>query len=403
MQQSPLKHNHGLLSLIFAGYALPLVFLSFFAVWAIEWNSPWSIFPLGLIICSVGTCLLYLQFLRHRNVSVIVKEEIVQPVDNGQIEILEKKAAESELQSLQLQSIVEQLNKDVREIQLEKENLLRTVEIGQKEFSAYKHDTVMLLDQNRSLISEYQSTIQDQREMLDKKQQHILQLDNKVHDLSYEIKALVQVESYENLLVSGGGVSSKVIQHPVMSHSEAVYQTLPLTSHSQPPPLEEVSFSKKIADTTDAHKLLKRCIDIAQKITGASYYHNTNSGSRIRDLSSDPFAFDLRRLCESLRSESGGMILLYSQKERKPLFINDFVKEYTGWMPEKFLMNFSDIIEPAQETWESMLQQMSFKNQNSLDLHLRGKNGSEIEFKAEVGLIPTGVFRNNVIAVFYHT
>lgn len=396
MQQNPLKHNHSLISIVFVGYALPLIFLSFFAVWAVEWKSPWSIFPLGLIISAVGTCVIYLQFLSHRNVSVIVSEEIVQPVDNEQLEVAEKKAAEAELQALQLQSIIENLNKRVNDAELEKESLRVTLDTTQKEYGVYKHDAAMLQEQNRALLNEYQSTIQDQREMLDKKQQHILQLDNKVHDLSYEIKALVQVESYEGLMVSAGGGSSKVIQHPGMSHSEAVYKTLPPI----PSQLEEVVLTKKITDATDAHRLLQRCIDIAQKITGASYY-NSNTASRSRDIPSDPFAFDFRRLCESLRSESGGMILIYSQKEHKPLFVNDFVKEYTGWTADKFLMNFADIILPSHSTWGSVLHQMSFKNQTTQNLHLKNRNGAESEFKAEIGLIPTGVFRNNIIVVFY--
>lgn len=396
MQQNPLKHNHRLISIVFVGYSLPLIFLSFFAVWAIDWNSPWSILPLGLIISAVGTCTLYLQFLRHRHVTVEVVEQIVQPVDNDQIELIEKKAAEAELESAQLRSIVENLNERLDYFESERESLRSTIEASYKEHAIYKHDTTLLMEQNRVLLNEYQLTIQEQREMLDKKQQHILQLDSKVHDLSYEIKALVQVESYEGMLVSaGGGGSSKVIQHPSMSHSEGVYNTLPHVSQ-----LEEVVLTKKVADASDAHKLLQRCIDIAQKITGASYY-NSSSGTRLRDLPSDHFAFDLRRLCESLRSESGGMILIYSQKEHKPLFVNDFVKEFTGWTADKFLMNFSEILEPSSAEWDHVLQQTAFKNHFPLELHLKGKNGSICDFKGEIGLVPTGVFRNTVILVLY--
>lgn len=396
MQQNPLKHNHSLISVVFIGYALPLIFLSFFAVWAIEWNSPWSIFPLGLIISAVGTCTLYLQFLRHRNVTVEVVEQVVQPVDSEHLELIEKKAAEAELESSQLRSIVENLNKRVVDVEIEREAMRSSIESSHREHAIYKHDTTLLMEQNRVLLNEYQLTIQEQREMLDKKQQHILQLDSKVHDLSYEIKALVQVEAYEGVLMSaGGGGSSKVIQHPSMSHSEGVYKSLPHVSQ-----LEEVVLTKKVADAGDAHKLLQRCVDIAQKITGASYY-NSSSGTRLRDLPSDHFAFDLRRLCESLRSESGGMILIYSQKEHKPLFVNDFVKEFTGWSADKFLMNFSEIIEPSQAEWENVLHQTAFKNHFPIELCLKGKNGADCEFKGEMGLVPTGVFRNTVILVLY--
>lgn len=396
MQQNPLKHNHRLISIVFAGYVIPLIFLSFFAVWAIEWHSPWSIFPLGLIISAAGTCIVYLQFLRHRHVTVEVVENIVQPVDNQQIEIAEKKAAEAELLSSQLESALEDLQERLDFFEADREVLRASLESSQKEHAIYKHDTTLLMEQNRVLLNEYQITIQEQREMLDKKQQHILQLDSKVHDLSYEIKALVQVESYEGMLVSaGGGGSSKVIQHPSMSHSEGVYNTLPHVSQ-----LEEVVLTKKVTDSTEAHKLLQRCIDIAQKITGASYY-NTSSGTRLRDLPSDHFAFDLRRLCESLSSETGGMILIYSQKEHKPLFVNDFVKEFTGWTADKFLMNFNEIIAPSVMEWEQLLQQTSFKNHFPLELRLKGKNGADCEFHGEIGLVPTGVFRNTVILVLY--
>lgn len=400
MQQNPLKHNHSLISIVFVGYALPLIFLSFFAVWCIEWNSPWSIFPIGLIISAVGSCVLYLQFLRHRNVSVVVTESVSEPIDNEFLESVEKKAAEAELEAQQLRSILENLNKRIIDVELEKESLRSSMEIAQKEYGVYKHDTSMLLEQNRALLTEYQATIQDQREMLDKKQQHIMQLDTKVHDLSYEIKALVQVESYENVMTgSGGGGSSKVIQHPVMSRPENMY-TPPPPPPPRPSQLEEVVLTKKITEASDAHRLLQRCIDIAQKITGASYY-NSSSGARLRDLPSDHFAFDLRRLCESLRSESGGMILIYSQKEHKPLFVSDFVKEFTGWTPEKFLMNFNEIIQASAGAWSDILHQMSFKNQLSLEMHLTNKAGAVTPFQGEAGLIPTGVFRNNIIVVLY--
>lgn len=397
MQQSPLKHNHGLISIVFAGYSLPLIFLSIFAVWAVDWHSPWSILPLGLIISSAGTCILYLQFLRHRHVTVEVVENIVQPIDDERLGSAERKAAEAELESAQLRSLVENLRKRVEDLEEERESLRVNVESAQREHAMYKHDTTLLMEQNRVLINEYQLTIQEQREMLEKKQQHILQLDTKVHDLSYEIKALVQVEAYEGLLVSsGGGGSSKVIQHPGMSQSERPYQP-----HAHAPPLEEVVLSKKIHGADDAHRLLQRCIDTAQKITGASYYNNSSS-ARLRELPSDHFAFDLRRLCENLKSETGGMIFLYSMKENKPLFVNDYVKEYTGWMEDKFLINFQDVISPSKHIWEEYLHQMGFKNHCPITFTLKCKNGSLADFKGEIGLVPTGVFRNTVIVVLYN-
>lgn len=395
MQHPPLKHNHSLISTIFVGYLLPLIFLSFFAVWAVQWNSPWSLLPLGLIISAAGTCILYLQFLRHRKVSVVVHQEAPQEFDSEKLALIEKKAAEAELDALQMQTIVENLNKRCVEMEKDRDQLRANIEATQKEYGIYKHDTSTLLEQNRALLAEYQFTIQDQREMLEKKQQHILQLDTKVHDLSYEIKALVQVEAFENVMVSAGGGSSKVIQHPAMSHSEGVYNSLP-----PPSQLEEVVLTKKVADSQDAHRLLQRCIDIAQKITGASYYH-TGAPGRSRDVQTDPFAFDLRRLCESLRSENGGMILLYSQKEHKPLFVNDFVKEFTGFPADKFLMNFPEIISPSVTDWEKALHEMSFKGDTRIELHLKSRNGAEVKLKGEMGMIPTGVFRNNIIAVLY--
>ncbi len=396
MQQTPLKHNHNLISTIFVGYLLPLIFLSFFAVWSVQWNSPWSILPLGLIISAAGTCLLYLQFLKHRTVSVVMQQEAPQEFDNEKLAQIEKKAAEAELDAQQLQTIVENLNKRFHEIEQDRDQLRLTVESTQKEYAIYKHDSSILLEQNRALLAEYHFTIQEQREVLEKKQQHILQLDTKVHDLSYEIKALVQVEAFESVMVSaGGGGSSKVIQHPAMNHSDSVYNSLP-----SPSQLEEVVLTKKVTDSPDAHRLLQRCIDIAQKITGASYY-NSGAAARPRDIPTDPFAFDLRRLCESLRSENGGMILLYSQKEHKPLFVNDFAKEFTGWASDKFIMNFPEILSPSQGEWDKAMQQMAFKNDTSLELHLKSRNGSEIKLKGEMGMIPTGVFRNNIIVVLY--
>src|SRR5690606_434777 len=116
------------------------------------------------------------------------------------------------------------------------------------------------------LLVDSQKTITEQRECIDKKLQQIAQLEIKVSDLTYEIKTLIQLAEIEN-------------------QSMPIYSSLPLEqAGSIYPPLsdifeEEISClpEKKVRNSMQANIQLKRCIDIAQKITGASHYYNTSS------------------------------------------------------------------------------------------------------------------------------
>ncbi len=118
------------------------------------------------------------------------------------------------------------------------------------------------------------------------------------------------------------------------------------------------------------------------------------------DSPADSFALDLRRLCDSLRSENSCTILLYSPKENQLLFANNQIKTVTGWSPDKFVQNFSDIMQD-EAPWRQGIASLTMRSEAKVDLTFKMKSGQDISVHGLLGLIPTGIFRQHIIAVLY--
>jgi hypothetical protein len=164
---------------------------------------------------------------------------------------------------------------------------------------------------------------------------------------------------------------------------------------------EEITHESKIRvhSCQDAMIQLKRCLDIAQKITSSSHFNSESS--RFRDFPVDNFVLDLRRLCDSLRSENQCAILLYSPKEEKVIFANNQVKTLLGWSPEKIVQNFGDIIQEGDQEWKHHLAHISLKHESQVKLQFKTKKGHDLLVHCHLGMIPTGVFRYHVIGVLH--
>lgn len=145
----------------------------------------------------------------------------------------------------------------------------------------------------------------------------------------------------------------------------------------------------------EAQQQLKRCIDIAQKLTGAR--HLAGDSARFRDLSADGYALDLRRLCDSFRSEHSCMIVLYSQRENKVLFVNNQVRGMVGLSPDKFLQNFPTMLPPEGATeWKGAIQKASIGHKAETTLRMKDNN-----IRCLLGAIPTGIFKTHIVGILY--
>jgi PAS domain-containing protein len=226
------------------------------------------------------------------------------------------------------------------------------------------------LRQKQVLIEEYQKTLNDQRAIIEKKQKLLEQNESKVHDLTYEIKTLLQ------LAETGSAIRF---------HEEPKAKELP----------------KPIKGSDTASNQLKRCLDLAIKLNGVQQF--TKDASRFKDLNVDSFALDQRRLFDSLQSEHGSPVLLFSQKERKLTFANDEVRQMLGWSPEKFVQHFKDLVQEGFEEWEAKSLSLKAGEQQDVPLVMRMKSGDESLIYSKLCSIPSGTFKGHVINILYKT
>ena len=265
----------------------------------------------------------------------------------------------------------------------EKERHRQHAEALQQELAHAKNTLNDQIEHYRMLLGEHQQTIADQRQDLQAKQQLSAHLESKVRDLSYEIKTILQIA-----------------ERP---------QELPLENKPAPPMLhldEEPPTQDRTASDPDSQvqtfeealMVLKRTLDMAQRITGASHF---GKSSRFKDLPVENYALDLRRLFDRLQSEGESAILVYAQKEDKLLFVNDQIKNLLGISPEKFQQSFPEVIQEGKDEWNRALGQLSFKNDSKVSLSMKTRTGQELQVTCVLGIISAGIFRNHIIGVLF--
>ena len=403
------KSRYALIATIILLYLLPIVLLSSYGRLYMPAQKGWNLLSFGIFCSSFGSLLLFWLFYRweqgiHDSIAdeeeepeitlkqtplpepvVIVDESLKKAFDE-----LEKSYTENLMQTSSLQNELQIKNDELQKLQHECHQLHQQVENFGVEKDDYQKSIQYELEKQKKLLTDSQKTIAEQREGIDKKLQQIAHLESKVSDLTYEIKTLIQLAEIENQSMA------------------------PLTMHPGMPPLDIASNhltnfdldddipclpEKKVKNAVQGSIQLKRCIDIAQKITGASHYNNSNS--RFKDLTVDNYTLDLRRLFESLRMENACAIVFYSQKENKILFVNNQSRALFGWSPDKFVQSFNDIIELGKDTWKHGISSLSIKNEAHVNLKIKSKSGQLVETQALLGIIPTGIFRHHIIGVLY--
>jgi uncharacterized coiled-coil protein SlyX len=400
MKPDSLFSRYTLLWIVILCYLLPLICIDAYNTFATHPSKSWIVLSLGLLLTSMGTLALFWmiskwEILIRTNTSPVAKPHfppveqiaIAQPMmPTITIEELEKhRATLSALEDSQktnaiLHADIEKMTHELHELSLEKDHQQLLVGQMRNELEECRQTSCQQLQQQQTLIRELHTIIAEQKGAIEKKQLQIGHLDGKVHDLTYEIKTLLQLaEAHSSTLSSS-------TSQPSFSSSESgedgVY------------PYPE----KQIRTSEEASQQLKRCLDIAQKITGSNRF-NSQINSFL-DSPADSFAIDLRRLCDSLRSENGSTIILYSPKENQLLFANNQIKALTGWSPEKFVQNFSAILQD-DNMWKQGVSSLSMRSEAQVKLSLKSKTGQDVLVNGHLGMIPTGIFKHHAIAVLY--
>lgn len=395
------RSRYTILSAVVFFYLLPVVLLSNYGRSYMPSQIAWNFLAFGLFSCALGTACLFWMVCKwsqpaenklevtdtedavEEEVSHISKEESLVP--SAEWDEMKRQLIASQEQISLLQNELDRKNEDFSSLQNEYQILQDKQQILLNEQEDHKKVLLQELETQKKLLAQSQNTIAEQREGIDKKLQQIAQLEMKVSDLTYEIKTLIQLAEIEN-------------------QSMPIYPTLPIENSPSTIVTElddEMPYhpEKQVRNETQAAIQLKKCIDSAQKITGASHYNNVNS--RFKELGVDNYTLDLRRLFDNLRMENQAAIVFYSRKDNKIIFINNQSRNLLGWSPDKFVQSFNDIVEPSKEIWKQGINNLAIKNDVHIHLKMKSKAGPSVEVQALLGIIPTGIFRHHILGVLY--
>lgn len=385
----PLFSRFQLIGVIVCFYALPILVLTLFGS---HFKDSWSLLNLGLAFLAIGSGLIFFLLIHWENnllrraQSLMGKREeephFDLPREGSSHEMMhfqglydQSQAALQDLESRQQESqdLVQKQTVEIEQLTRECERYKQEAEQLLADFQEFKEQVRKESDLQQSLLLDHQQTIAEQRLLTEKKQQQVIQLEAKVIDLNYELKTLLRL-------------AEKPIEIPM----ERV-------SYPSQPAFTREEYKNNTQQSDEPVMQLKRCLEIAQNIMGATHFGGPSS--RLRDVTSDHFALDQRRLFDRLGGESENTVFFYSPKDNKVLFVNDQVKQLLGITPEKFIQNFTDLMQVGMEEWKKGLNQLSYKNEAKALFPLKTRSGQEILVNCLLGIIAAGPFRQHVIGV----
>ncbi len=299
--------------------------------------------------------------------AVMLKQEL-EDLRRGyehQIDLMQSSVAKSKEEVRQLNFAMDKKLEEMRLAYLEFEDL-------RKEYHRLEEDYARALSENQnqikhreSLNNEYQRTISEQRMIIEKKQRYIAKLEGKVRDLMYEIRSLLQLED------APMEPSPSPTQHYLPSH------------HAMNTPY-------------DLSMQLQRFIEKAENQTGME--HLGGKTPRFLDLSGS-YEVDRRRLFDSFRDETVGIVFILSLTEKKFLFVNQHVKALLGWSPEKFMKEFPRLVITGYPEWKKALTNIWQVSESKTHISIQGKTGERKEFICIMGMITKGPFTNHIIGI----
>lgn len=366
-------------------YFLPIVFWNLYAVSLIDPKQAWSLASTGLVISVLGALALIIA-CHYRELYLMQKFKPLPQIFEAAPGVLEGEKSRE-----MLEPIIEEKQQQIERLLQESAALKQELDAFQENYEHFKEEQFLSKQQWGKQLEEFSQLDGDQKRMIeqqritiDQKQQNITHLENQIHDLRYEIKTLLQLAELEPAIDS----KSSIIDFTEFAHQEV---------HSGNATAVEVA--QQVRTIEEASFLLKRCLDIAQKIT--SGYPFGLGSPRLRDLPMDHHALDLRRLFDSLRSENASLILFFSRKDNKVLFANNQTKSLLGWSPEKFVQDFLLVIQDGIDDWKNGLASLASKQEVHTRLMMKTKFGDDMFVGCCLGAVPTGVFKGDVIAVIY--
>lgn len=404
MENETTFSRYNLLWMIIGCYLLPVIGLTAYGKFSSDPAVDWNVLTIGLFLTVIGSLAIYwmlVQWESHwHGISKRIEASVdgsnessesiaessghTSSVDQEEYIALSHSLEEAQQVNCQLQEELKNVNEQLVSLSATCEKEKEQTQKAVLALEECRQSSSQQMSQQQIHIRELQETIAEQKSWIEKRQQQVGQLETKVGDLTYEIKTLLKLAESSSTLYSETQTISEPLSAPFSLGVKKADSAL--------------QFEKQIQTGEEASVQLKRCLDIAQKITGS---HRFNSHMNVfSEATSDSYTFDLRRLCDSLRSENNSAILLYSPKDNQVLFVNNQIKSLTGWSPEKFVQNFNDILLDGSP-WKQGVSSLAMRSETQVNLALKTKSGSDIQVQAHLGMIPTGVFRHYTIAVLY--
>lgn len=401
MMKIKINRYYLLVSIIFF-YLIPMLFFSHYSIRLMSSNKSWGILTSGLLLCIGGSFLFFIllscweksfkQGIQEAPLQKKVPTADIYSITHQSIEEEKQRTENLQKSLIAAQEDIQQKIQEMQKMQEEHDRLQKQALKSSQDFSEYKLFSEEQLNQKGLLIQSLQQRIHQQHDELEAKQEKISQFESKIRDLSYEIKTVLQLNESEIKEPEKSRKNTYTAKHDGFAVKEALHDYHVGDNIS-------TATETQVQNDAEGSLLLKRCIDIAQKLAGVNYYGS--EGMRHRELSPHNYAIDLRRLFDSLRSESGALVLVYSQKEDKLLFVNNQSKDLLGWSPEKFVQDFQSIVQKGTVDWKNALTQVTTHYEAHTQILMKTKTGSELAVRCRLGMIPVGLFKGYVIGILY--
>ena len=414
-------------------YSIPLLFFAFYSLSILPKAKSWAIISIGFLTILVASLFFFLLLhywnkkwlesslsyvegaMTPQNKVTPLDEALLQQENQEAKKTLEENRLLLQENSQELLSLkdhlasheekVATLTTQLHELKEEKQKLVEETrhlenraQRAIQDFSDYKLFSEEQLKQKNLQLSAAQQTISEQNSEIEKREEQVCQLNSKIHDLSYEIRTLIHLHEVES---TSATMPKKRLTQPMRPANQlpVPMDTLVLENESSGQQSEEHASSAQVQTVAEGWALLRKCVHIAQRLTGANYYGK--EGVRFREFSSSHFTIDQRRLFDSLKHQKGALILVYSQKEEKLLFANSQTRILFDCSAEKFLQEFASFFPDGLSEWKKALSLLSYSSESQSRLLAKNKTGSEIALNAHFAVIPTGLFRNYVICLLY--
>jgi len=368
------KLRQSIIVTILAAYLVPILTFTFLSTHSMEETVRWLAFSIGILLAIVGSISLILSFLKWES-TCLVQAPALEPaaLPKPQDDHLIQEHVERVERQLNLK--LDRAKQKWHEKKKDHEQLELKFEQMQNEHETLLKHSQEQLKKKDLMLAEYAQTVNDLRGTMEKKQDQIEKLQDSVHDLSYDLDTLLKLSEFESI---------EDVQQDEVDKEPKV-------------PVKEVAIEPRSFGREEAAVLLKKCINIAQKLTTSQF----STSSRFRDLPIASTALDQRRLFESFRSETSSIIVMYSMKDSGLYFANDMTKQVLGWNPDKFVQEFFHLVQGGEEEWKEALQRLSQQSETDCHLVVRDRSDELIELDCCLGMIPTGAFKNYAVGILF--